>query len=207
MVKLAQVHLVIINYSRLTVAMMSRITISLKREGVIARIGGEEHLDDYYYNQQGGPHPPLGIVTGSQTMNVHISVIPQSYRTSLASKRQTLVSPSDAHPHSFPETVGRRGHNVLARFLHRNPGNNRFSRSFGAVDTVLSISPAHTEEAIEAERQQQHELALIRDREHEPARDVKIPIISEHDPLSPHDAYELRALRPSAANSGSFLRL
>lgn len=185
---------------------MSRITISLRREAEIARFG-PERIDDLYLdsNYHYNPHPLPGVSSaGSHTVLGHISVIPRSHRSSNASKRQTLVSGAPL-PHSCAQPRRPQTRNALTRFLSHNLSHNRISRSFSAVDTVLSISPAHTEEAIEAERR--HELAIARERERQLARDAKVPIISEHEPLSWQDAYELRTLRPSTAGSDSFFRL
>lgn len=181
---------------------MSRITISLRREAEIARVG-PERIDDLYLdsNYHYNPHPLPGVLSaGSHTVLEHISVIPRSHRSSHASKRQTLVSGAPL-PHSCAQPRRPQTRTALTRFL----SHNRISRSFSAVDTVLSISPAHTDEAIEAE--QRHELTFARERERQLARDAKVPIISEHEPLSWQDAYELRTLRPSTAGSDSFFRL
>lgn len=165
---------------------MSRITISLRREAEIARVGAQQ-INDFYLGpiDYSGGHREAGRSnTGFNTALQHISIVPRSYQSSLQvgsnleRHQDTLTAP----PYSKTQRRKPRGQNASTGIWSNNFSNNRQSRSFGAVDTALSISTAHSEEAIEAERRR--ELVTAPEHEHNFTRDVKVPVISEHEPLT-----------------------
>lgn len=154
--------------------MMSRITLSLKRE---AWSDGDD--DDDYYLDSGFPFPERSPVTfrtddgwGQRTACPHTSVIPISNRTS-------VVSGSHSVPHlRRPTSV------IIGRpHKHRNgflPNSQETTMQGSGVMSIISLR------------------SHISDEDRQRERDANIPVIAEHEKLSDRDAYELRTLRPSA---------
>lgn len=164
--------------------MISRITLSLKREGAREQLGYDPD-DEYYHNSLvmcPDAARTLNIIdtSGSRTACPHISVVQLSNRTSLISNGHSRsMATLNATP-MYDRQIRR-----FSCFLSRSQGTV-FSSSIG----ILNVHTA--QENNDVERQ--------------PTFNVPVVHVPGHAQLSERDAYELRTLR-SSSNTRNLLRL